>query len=91
MQSMKSLSVTLHEDSPLKIPQTDKYSEGYPGARYYGGNKHIDEAESLCQQRALQTFGLKESEWGVNVQRAERSPSFCSEMLNLHSPLWIPC
>ena len=47
----------------------DKYSEGYPGARYYGGNQHIDEAERLCQQRALQTFGLNEKEWGVNVQR----------------------
>ncbi|MCJ1397874.1 glycine hydroxymethyltransferase shm1 [Xylographa trunciseda] len=47
----------------------NKYSEGYPGARYYGGNKHIDEAERLCQQRALETFGLSEEEWGVNVQR----------------------
>ena len=47
----------------------NKYSEGYPGARYYGGNEHIDEAERLCQKRALDTFGLKESEWGVNVQR----------------------
>ena len=50
----------------------DKYSEGYPGARYYGGNEFIDQAERLCQQRALQTFGLKESEWGVNVQRRLR-------------------
>ncbi|KAL8785120.1 MAG: hypothetical protein Q9195_008766 [Heterodermia aff. obscurata] len=47
----------------------NKYSEGYPGARYYGGNQHIDEAERLCQQRALQTFGLNDKEWGVNVQR----------------------
>ncbi len=49
---------------------TDKYSEGYPGARYYGGNEHIDESERLCQKRALETFGLSEDEWGVNVQRA---------------------
>lgn len=28
---------------------TNKYSEGYPGARYYGGNEFIDQAESLCQ------------------------------------------
>ena len=28
---------------------TNKYSEGYPGARYYGGNEFIDEAELLCQ------------------------------------------
>jgi glycine/serine hydroxymethyltransferase len=48
---------------------TDKYSEGYPGARYYGGNEHIDESERLCQKRALQTYRLSPDEWGVNVQR----------------------
>jgi|SRR5579859_2950005 len=46
----------------------NKYSEGYPGARYYGGNEFIDQAELLCQKRALQVFGLDEKEWGVNVQ-----------------------
>lgn len=51
------------------LPKLDKYSEGYPGARYYGGNEHIDEAERLCQKRALEAFGLNEDEWGVNVQR----------------------
>jgi glycine hydroxymethyltransferase len=54
----------------------DKYSEGYPNARYYGGNEFIDQAETLCQQRALQTFGLSESEWGVNVQRQWLSPYY---------------
>ena len=29
----------------------NKYSEGYPGARYYGGNEFIDKAEELCQVR----------------------------------------
>ena len=28
---------------------TNKYSEGLPGARYYGGNEHIDKMEHLCQ------------------------------------------
>jgi glycine/serine hydroxymethyltransferase len=46
----------------------DKYSEGYPGARYYGGNEFIDQAERLCQDRALETFGLDPKAWGVNVQ-----------------------
>lgn len=32
---------------------TNKYSEGYPGARYYGGNEFIDMAERLCQVRCL--------------------------------------
>jgi len=47
----------------------NKYSEGYPGARYYGGNIWIDEAERLCQKRALEAFRLNPEEWGVNVQR----------------------
>jgi hypothetical protein len=46
----------------------NKYSEGYPGARYYGGNEFIDQAELLCQKRALQVFGLNDKEWGCNVQ-----------------------
>ena len=54
---------------------SNKYSEGYPGARYYGGNQHIDKAEILCQNRALETFGLDPSEWGVNVQSLSGSPS----------------
>ena len=53
----------------------NKYSEGYPGARYYGGNEHIDEAETLCQQRALQAFNLTDDRWGVNVQSLSGSPA----------------
>ena len=47
---------------------TNKYSEGLPGARYYGGNEFIDEIENLCIKRALETFHLNKEEWGVNVQ-----------------------
>ncbi|KAF2070374.1 hypothetical protein CYY_008303 [Polysphondylium violaceum] len=47
---------------------TNKYAEGLPGARYYGGNEVVDKLENLCIKRALDTFGLKETEWGVNVQ-----------------------
>ena len=54
---------------------SNKYSEGYPGARYYGGNEHIDEIELLCQKRALQTFGLDAEKWGVNVQCLSGSPA----------------
>lgn len=60
---------------------SDKYSEGYPGARYYGGNQFIDEAERLCQQRALQTFGLDPAEWGVNVQCKHRMPNVKKAMV----------
>lgn len=47
---------------------TNKYSEGQPGARYYGGNTVIDEIERLVQKRALDCFHLDPSAWGVNVQ-----------------------
>lgn len=47
---------------------TNKYSEGQPGARYYGGNIHIDRSELLCKKRALEAYRLNPAEWGVNVQ-----------------------
>ncbi|MEE6524678.1 hypothetical protein FKM82_024267, partial [Ascaphus truei] len=46
----------------------NKYSEGYPGQRYYGGTEFVDEMEILCQKRALTVYGLDPQKWGVNVQ-----------------------
>jgi glycine hydroxymethyltransferase len=43
---------------------TNKYSEGYPGKRYYGGNQVIDEAEDLARRRACGLFGAEHA----NVQ-----------------------
>lgn len=54
---------------------SNKYSEGLPGARYYGGNEHIDRLERLCQERALVAFGLSSEEWAVNVQPYSGSPA----------------
>lgn len=54
---------------------TNKYSEGQPGARYYGGNQFIDQMELLCKRRALNLFKLDESEWAVNVQPYSGSPA----------------
>jgi glycine hydroxymethyltransferase len=54
---------------------SNKYSEGYPGARYYGGNENIDQVELLCQKRALEAFHLDPEEWGVNVQSLSGSPA----------------
>ncbi|XP_063362193.1 serine hydroxymethyltransferase isoform X2 [Cydia amplana] len=53
----------------------NKYSEGMPNQRYYGGNEYIDEIEILAQQRSLQTYRLKAEEWGVNVQPYSGSPA----------------
>jgi glycine hydroxymethyltransferase len=54
---------------------TNKYAEGLPGARYYGGNEIVDQVESLCQKRALAAYGLDPAEWGVNVQPYSGSPA----------------
>jgi glycine hydroxymethyltransferase len=56
---------------------TNKYSEGLPGARYYGGNEGevIDQIENLCKARALKAFHLDGSKWGVNVQPYSGSPA----------------
>ena len=43
---------------------TNKYSEGYPGRRYYGGNRVVDEVESLAIERAKDLFGAEHA----NVQ-----------------------
>lgn len=47
---------------------TNKYSEGLPGKRYYGGNEVVDKIETLCINRALEAYRLKSEDWGVNVQ-----------------------
>ncbi|KAF8115506.1 hypothetical protein N665_0026s0049 [Sinapis alba] len=54
---------------------TNKYSEGLPGKRYYGGNEFIDQLETLCQNRDLATFRLDSTKWGVNFQPLSGSPA----------------
>lgn len=54
---------------------TNKYAEGLPGARYYGGNDVVDKIEVLCQERALKAYGLDPEKWGVNVQPYSGSPA----------------
>ena len=58
----------------LGSPLTNKYSEGYPGKRYYAGNKIIDEIEFLAQERARKVFRLGKN-WHVNVQPYSGSPA----------------
>lgn len=53
----------------------NKYSEGYPNQRYYGGTEVIDKIELLCQKRALEAFDVDPEKWGVNVQPYSGSPA----------------
>ncbi len=61
----------------------NKYAEGYPGKRYYGGNSVIDEIELLCQKRALDLFGLSPDDWSVNVQAHSGSPANMASLMAL--------
>lgn len=51
---------------------TNKYSEGYPHKRYYGGNEFIDEIETIAIERAQELFN---TDYHVNVQPYSGSPA----------------
>merc|ERR1712127_448608 len=81
-RQMKSIELIASENFTSKAVMeclgsalTNKYSEGQPGGRYYGGNQIIDQVENLCKERALAAFGLNDKEWGVNVQPYSGSPA----------------
>lgn len=62
---------------------TNKYSEGYPGRRYYQGNSFIDGVESLAQDRAKKLFGVEH----VNVQALSGSPANMAVYTALLTPM----
>jgi glycine hydroxymethyltransferase len=61
---------------------TNKYSEGYPGKRYYGGNEIIDQVENLAIERAKALFGAEH----VNVQPLSGSPANLAVYMGLLNP-----
>src|SRR4051794_20573332 len=61
---------------------TNKYSEGYPGKRYYGGNLVVDEAEDLARDRLKQLFGAEHA----NVQPHSRANANMAAFLALLDP-----
>lgn len=61
---------------------TNKYSEGYPGKRYYGGNQVIDQAENLAIEWAKKLFGAEH----VNVQPLSGSPANMAVYIALLKP-----
>jgi len=61
---------------------TNKYSEGYPGKRYYGGNEVIDLAENLAIERAKKLFGAEH----VNVQPLSGGPANLAVYMALLKP-----
>jgi glycine hydroxymethyltransferase len=61
---------------------TNKYSEGYPGKRYYGGNQIIDQAENLAIEWAKKLFGAEH----INVQPLSGSPANLAVYMALLKP-----
>lgn len=61
---------------------TNKYAEGYPAARYYGGCQYVDEVENIARERALQLFGAEH----VNVQPHSGSQANTAVYLALLRP-----
>ena len=61
---------------------TNKYAEGYPGRRYYGGCEHVDVVESLAQERARELFGVQH----VNVQPHSGSQANMAVYMSLLKP-----
>lgn len=61
---------------------TDKYSEGYPGMRYYGGCEFVDQVENLARDRAKALFGVSH----VNVQAYSGSPANLAVYYSLVDP-----
>lgn len=72
--------------SALGSVLNEKYAEGYPGARYYGGCEVVDEVENLCISRALKLFKLTKNKWAVNVQALSGSPANVAVYLALVPP-----
>ena len=65
---------------------TNKYSEGQPGNRYYGGCGIIDQVERLCKERALSAYSLSKDTWDVNVQPYSGSIANICVYLGLLNP-----
>jgi len=65
---------------------TNKYSEGLPGKRYYGGNEYIDKVEDLCIVRSLKAFRLSSEEWGCNVQPYSGSVANIAALMSVLEP-----
>ena len=76
------------EDSLKAIgtPLSNKYSEGYPGKRFYTGNQYIDEIENLAKFEALKMFNLSDQEWTANVQPHSGSSANIAVYMGMLNP-----
>ena len=77
-ENFASLAVLAAQGSIM----TNKYAEGYPGKRYYGGCQHVDRVEDLAIERCKQIFGAEH----VNVQPHSGSQANMAAYLSILKP-----
>src|SRR5580658_9013745 len=65
---------------------TNKYAEGYPGRRYYGGCEYADVVENLARDRARQIFAVEGAPLHVNVQPHSGSQANASAYMAVLDP-----
>ena len=67
-------------------PLTNKYAEGLPGRRYYGGCEHVDVVENIARRRARELFTVEGCPLGVNVQPHSGAQANSAVFLSLMNP-----
>ena len=67
---------------------TNKYAEGYPGKRYYGGCEWVDEAENIARDRAKKLFNADYTNVRL-TQVLRRTWLFFSHFFSLGTPSWV--
>jgi glycine hydroxymethyltransferase len=65
---------------------TNKYAEGYPGRRYYGGCEHVDTVEELARDRARALFGPDDADLRANVQAHSGTQANIAALMALCQP-----
>lgn len=65
---------------------TNKYAEGYPNRRYYGGCEYVDVAEDLARERLLEVFELNPQDYHANVQPHSGAQANMAAFFALLSP-----
>ena len=72
---------------------TNKYAEGYPGKRYYGGCVYVDEVETIARERACRLFGAEHANVqphsGANANLAVFFALFPKVFLEIHQQVFL--
>ena len=68
---------------------TNKYAEGYPGKRYYGGCECVDEVENLAIKRVCEVFGAKYAQCAAAFGRTGQYGGVSERCASRAIPCWV--